>query len=1020
MSIQQEEILIDNYTTGTTLLFFSTHFDDIKDVSGVDMNPCIVHMNSLGSPVKVSTFDGSNLWSMNRDNIYVPISSVSPSHLTGYSYSQTIPEMISVEKIERYRDKFEESFREFYQNSTGATPNHTEYVFASYNEMEDMFVNIKLNRTFGTLDTLNVYNNLVNSMPTQESNTGVVFGRLMARQEIKDPEGNNISIPLRNVPIGIFNSSNEYPSSTSMDSNGDRIFLNIKESSSEDEYFNFESFSADTGQYLKSASQFKNVPDHYKYITTTNENGEFIIYDVPVGNQIAVFEVDLFKQGLTKDEIALNFFPFPSNDSSPLDSIPSFSFKQFPVSVVPSWGTIQTGYTELNVTVNYDLRKWATYYIPPVSYDGKKIGSSELSNYSPALNVDIRDMSKEGFPKRNIPVVEIHDIYNKDDSQTLLWEGEFAQLKKTVKFYEHGFRAFKVKANMYDPNGFRTDKNGNPRNHPSSKGVWLSGYQFKLYYNQPESIFRTTGFQMDWGFPGDVSWRGRDNFHLNRGDTSSLKNAETQEHSFAPYDRPWSHLYPDKYKIPSKPSVKNFNRNTGVGRLPSSPPYYLEQPEYKDGDLVGLTYSPDKQSGGFGFQYSWDSKNWFNNRFSKEITASYVYKYESGVAWNEKYANNFQPSNGGIFAGASSVVNGEKFQRVECGYSYWLRPDGWPPISVESWGDTVYTEATKPGVGVSGEFNPGVIPTGASNGSIKVQGENIPVDVYNLSDKDSSLALDFNATFPEGALNIYRVIDPMDRMPQAPEVVPTYAVFNFSDFYFQRGRNQFRIRTGYSKASGEGDDNYFSKLSDPGSSNHAFHGYNNLKIKIKNNGSVDVVIEPIGIELLAGETREFNMYDMPLDGASYRFPGNSSFDFESGKYMLANYSITFTNIKLTKNNGQEFAGSQNNAITSRVINSTVVPAEVDPSDVYYLTTSYGNVRTSYKDAGINKGCRTSKGFPTLNNVMDARMNGALFQVPGTTGGGYIKEMRFIKNGINPYCGGASLKGGIHSITFERL
>ena len=85
-----------------------------------------------------------------------------------------------------------------------------------------------------------------------------------------------------------------------------------------------------------------------------------------------MFEVDLFKQGLTKDEIALNFFPFPSSDSSPLDSIPSYSFKQFPVSVVPAWGTIQTGYTELNITVNYDLRKWTTYYVPPVSYDGKK------------------------------------------------------------------------------------------------------------------------------------------------------------------------------------------------------------------------------------------------------------------------------------------------------------------------------------------------------------------------------------------------------------------------------------------------------------------------------------------------------------------------------------------------------------------------------------------------------------------------------------------------------------------------
>ena len=194
-------------------------------------------MNNLGSPTEVSTFDGTNLWSMNEDNIYVPTSSISTDYLTGYSYSQSIPEMINYEKTILYQDRFEGDVAELYKTIPEVTPNHKEYVFVSYNEIEDMFVNIKLNRTFNTLDTLNVYNSLVNSMPVQESNTGVVFGRLMARQDIEDLDGNKISIPLRNVPIGIFNSSEDYPTSTSVDDNGDRIFLNIKENSSEKRLF---------------------------------------------------------------------------------------------------------------------------------------------------------------------------------------------------------------------------------------------------------------------------------------------------------------------------------------------------------------------------------------------------------------------------------------------------------------------------------------------------------------------------------------------------------------------------------------------------------------------------------------------------------------------------------------------------------------------------------------------------------------------------------------------------------------
>lgn len=1023
MSIQQEEIFIHNLTSGTTVVYFSTHLDLNTKLQNTlqeppTLSPTIVELNNLNLPVSISTFDGVNIWSMNEDNIHVPVVA---SHVTGYSFSYDIDRALDDQRVESIRQAFFESMDEVFANipsSAVTNTNKVDYLFAKHHDIDDFYVNVKLNRTFDTLDTLNIYNNLVNSMPTQESDTGVVFGQLLARQKIKDTEGNNINIPLRNVPIGVFNSSEDFPSSTSTNINGDRLFLNIKENSIPDEYFNIESFDSDAS-YLRSASQFTNVPDQYKHITTTNDNGEFIIYDVPIGNQIVVFEVDLFKQGLTKDEIALNFFPFPASEESQLDTIPNFSFKQFPVNVVPAWGTIQTGYTELDIVVNYDLRKWATYYVPPMAYDNNKLGSVELLNFSPSLNVDIRDMSKEGFPKKNIPVVEIHDIYEKDEDQTLLWQGEFAQLKKTAKFYEHGFRAFKVPANMYDPKGFRTDSSGNTRTYPTSQGVWLAGYQFKLYYNQPGNVFRTTGFERNWG-----PERGRDHFHLNRGETSTASNTDVQDQVFPPYDRPWDHLYPAKYGIPAMPVDRNFFRN-GTGRLPGSAPYYLEQPEFKDGDLNGLKVSagsvlaPDL-AGGYGVQYSLSNNFWFPNRFSKEVTASYVYKYEGGVAWNETYSNGYEPSNSGfpVQPGVSKVLNGEKYQRVECGYGYWLKPEGWPVVSPEPWGDTIYSQATRPGVGLTSDFKPGVLPVGTDNGNIKVQVQNIPVDVYNFEDKDIALALDSNARYSEGALSLYRIIDPKDRIERGPEVIPTYAIYNFQSIYYQRGGNSQRIQSATKNGGGNDNEEFFSRAS---GGVHGGQDYQSLKMRITNNGNISVKIPATSITLGPGEGYTFTAAELALDGLSIQLPGNSNFNFGTSKYDTSNYTFQFIDIRHLKQDGSPWGNAAHSALYNYTIVGSSVTADTTPIN-YWLISRYTNLRTQYN--GNNESCENGNGSSQniggTNSKWEhtVKMNGALFKTPNTNNKGGFYDIRFWGATITPTCGSYGYNDGVQSIPIE--
>lgn len=1009
MSIQGEEILLKQSTTGTTITFFSTHLKDAVISSGIDLEivPTILELNNFSEPVRFYTFDGSNLWTLNNDNFYVETSAATTNFITGHSYNEKFTDVISDQKFEQIKTNFFNDISQSLSQIPTATTQpypHREFVVLEYSDIDDFYVNIKINRTFDTLNTLNIYNNLVNSFPVQESPTGVVFGRLVAQQSIKDEQGNNIKIPLRNVPIGIFNPSDKFPDSSSVDENGDRLYLNLKESAVEQEYFNVNSFTSDTTNYLRSEPTLTNIPDQYKYITTTNENGEFIIYDAPVGTQLIVFDVDLFKQGLTKDEIALNFFPFTSSNDSFIDSIPSFSFKKFSVDVVPAWGTIQTGYTELNITTNYDLRKWVTFYIPPMAYEGNLLGSIELSQFSPSLNVDIRDMSKEGFPIKSIPIVEIQDITNKDEEQTLLWNNEFVQLKNGANFFTHGFKAFKLKANMYDPYGFRTDKDGVPNTYPSNKGVWLAGYQFKLYYNSPESIFRSTGYQRDWGYP-NLGYIGRDNFHMNRGNTEELANSKPETKvQGPPYDKPWTHLYPNKYSIPRKPSELNYNRITGEGRLVG----YLEQPEYKDGDLVGLSVnSPNppinlnEESGGYAVQYSPSNKRWFSNRFSKEVTKGYIYKYEAGVAWNETYANGYEPSNPGyqVQPGASRVVGGEKFQRVECGYGYWLRPGGWPVVSAEPWGDAIFSPTT---VG----FTPYTVALNTTNGNNMVKANPIFVDTYNIENKEIALALDNKATFREGPLEIYRIIDPNALIPEGPDVIPTYARFNFGNIFYQKDINNSKRLDSAIDNSGNDNDNMFASVSENG---QAQENYNLLKIRITNNGEFSVNIPNTNIKIEPRNSYVFNATELSLDGSSIVLPGNSNFDFSDSKYLNANYSMQLQNIQFTNTNRTPY---------SRDILGTnqLATAEIP---TYYMITTAGAIRTQYDGESCENGNNTNRpGGSQSKWEHNIKMNGLFFGIQGTSGGGTINDHLFQSTPINKTCGGFGYNDGVVSIPIE--
>jgi len=938
----QEEILLKKSRKGTTVVYFDTNLS----LGERDSVPSVVLLDQQGRPKYINQFDGNEVWIRNSQNNLVQPNEYD-QYYTGHSYSDAFNFVFSEEERDVYRQNFLNEMEFLFEGASQS------FVFFHDSEVDDLFVTTNLVRTRDFLDTLNVYNNLVNSFPEQESKTGTLMGTLNALQNIRDESGNKVKIPLANVPVGVFIASDEFPTIGSLDSQGDRITLNLKEGSSQGEYFDTQSYNQDTTEYLRSGSRFETIPDHYKHFTYTNDNGEFILNNVPIGGQVLLFEVDLFKQGLTKDEIALNNFPFPVDEEPNLDTIPSLFYRQIPLDVIQNWGVFQTGYTEININVNLDLRKWTTFYTTPISYQGKTLEELQAKGYNSPLTFEIRDMSLEGYPIKNKEIVEIHSMYDREEDSRIFWYNEFAQRKKSAQFRTRGYHAFKVPANMYDPEGERTDSNGNPT---GKKGVWLAGYQISQHYISKETIFRHTGLEKV--LTDESTYVTRDHFNLNKNNTTyNAPNSEAQGViGQFPYEKPWSVSYPEKYKIPRKPTEVNPNYQF----LDDEGRKYIERPRYLDGDLVGRQFSDFSDSnndsplggtGGYGVARDSNSNSYYKNNFSKTVTQNFIYKYEQGVNENEKYSNGYKPNTSfPVDDGVSSVLNGEKYQRVECGYGYWLRPEGMPRI----YSDPVYngsevmldTDTENP--------NSLVTESQASGGwFVSVAPYENSVSVGNFEDGTKILLeMGGDSKIPEGSLDIYRILDPSPYNLVNPDPVPKlqFVKLNFQRLFSQRGKSSKELRPEIKNSGNDGGQKFWSG-DDITEGN--YKTMINLTLKITNKGVVSV--DFMGIATLDPN----QSYDISLstfgkfDWLELELPTNSIFDFEEFKYTKARYDFEWQNITLYNGGNNINAGLANlNAEGAENFSREIRDVNLaggDENDIpnFYLRTELINCATNY-------------------------------------------------------------------------
>lgn len=854
--LRQEEIQLKSHRKGTLIKYFTTYTGQTSEDGKVSF--LIDNPYAIGYTVVDSLSD--TFYKRDSRNIFVP--SNNSTIFTGTTVIQTTEAIsqITQNKISnKYISEIQQKWVLDVGFNTGNTPQPMSYVEFQEIELNDMFVNIQLKRTTDTLDTLNIYNTPIGSQITQESDTGVVFGRLVAQQNILDENGEKHIIPLKNTVIGIFNPSTEFPNVASTDDNGNRLTLNIKENISIGSYFNNESYITDF-KFLTDTSNVKNIPSKYKYTTITNDNGEFILHNIPVGEQTLMFEVNLLKQGLTSDEVALNYFPYPLEESPNVDKIPHYFFRQIPVNVLPVWGSTQTGYTEINIKAQIDLRKWVTYYLCPIAYKNKTIEEMQADGIFSKLTCAIRDMTKtlDVNARPTVEVVEIQDVYDRNFEQVTEWLNEFKTKKNKVEFLSTRYNVFKLPANLYDPLGI---------NSKGEKGVWLNAYQFKMYYGNKDSAYKATGFERDW-IP-NFGAACKNHFDLSKNaDPGSLY--PVGKLGVFPYEKPWTINYPQPYKITKIPSIQNPNKTYDA----TGAPLEVTEPVYLDGDLVGAFIPYSESAAGYGLQDI--SGDLVDNKFSREVTKVGVYKYETVDQWDEQYSNGFTPildnpvrNNNGL--PESNVVDGELWQRLEAGFGYWLKPEGWPRIINHAWGDSIINSDHIKGLTPPPKFGPGSYADG----------------IYK---RREDILMRFDASMPYykfGGLDIYRIVNPKEVLEPLVPPVEKFVKIWVQDL-ISEGRRPTEPPAWLTV----------------GTYNHSqFNQVNQADLIIQNLGTNRVEIS-LGSDIQNIEPGgSFHFEKCISPQSTFILPANSDYDSSTNSYKKAKYKITFVAVVTDRTNG---------------------------------------------------------------------------------------------------------------------
>ena len=258
--------------------------------------------------------------------------------------------------------------------------NQTTYrIRTKLGETEPINIPVKLMQEYNSFEILSLKINTNDTYRSYTSTEGIVVGRVSTAN-------NGLGIPNVRVsifvPKGTYTQSDEeavlYPFSAPTDTDGDRVRYNLLPSDSDVDCYQVIGTLPTKRKILDNETVCEVFDKFYKYTTVTNEAGDFMLSNIPVGKQRIHIDADLSDIGpflSQKPYDMIENLGFDKNrfestrqfkTSKDLDSLAQVITQNKSVYVYPYWGDSTENSAEMKITrtdlsLNYEFKTGAIF-----------------------------------------------------------------------------------------------------------------------------------------------------------------------------------------------------------------------------------------------------------------------------------------------------------------------------------------------------------------------------------------------------------------------------------------------------------------------------------------------------------------------------------------------------------------------------------------------------------------------------------------------------------------------------------
>lgn len=251
---------------------------------------------------------------------------------------------------------------------------------------DDKYLKVKLEQDFDFIEVLSLKISQEDAYRKFCSDYGVIVGRVSINNGFGVPNAKvSVFIPIDEVDKQNPEIKGLYPYETVNDKNSDGVRYNLLpvDSDSQDACFTPIGSFRNKRELLDNDTLLQVYCKYYKFTTTTNHAGDFMIFGVPLGTYTVHVDADISDIGIATQkpyDLISQGTPVKFFDSSTkfragtnLDKLPQIKTLNSGVNVQPFWGDLENcevGITRLDFDLNYTIR-------PSAIFMGSIFGDSE-------------------------------------------------------------------------------------------------------------------------------------------------------------------------------------------------------------------------------------------------------------------------------------------------------------------------------------------------------------------------------------------------------------------------------------------------------------------------------------------------------------------------------------------------------------------------------------------------------------------------------------------------------------------